>query len=215
VTADAPLTAASMVRWLSEASRLLHEARDELTELDAARGDADHGVNMDRGFQAVVTALTEENFDSPQAVLRRASAVLRRAMGGTSGPLWSAGLRAMSLTLGDGARVDGRMIAPALVAAAEAISALGGAQEGDNTMLDVLFPAGRELTRQLDEGTPLDAALQRTGVVAGDLARGTADRGATRGRASYLGDRAIGSADPGATSAALVVIALRAGLRAT
>lgn len=215
MTADASLTAESMVRWLSEASRLLHEARDELTELDAARGDADHGVNMDRGFQAVVTALSEESFDSPQAVLLRASTVLRRSMGGTSGPLWSAALRAMSRALGDGARVDCRRIAPALLDAAQAISALGGAKEGDNTMLDVLFPASRELARELDDGAPLDAALERTGVVAAELARATADHGSTRGRASYLGDRAIGSADPGATSAALVVIALRAALTAT
>jgi phosphoenolpyruvate---glycerone phosphotransferase subunit DhaL len=58
VIPDTPLTAASMVGWLGEASRLLHEARDELTQLDAARGDADHGVNMDRGFQAVATVVT-------------------------------------------------------------------------------------------------------------------------------------------------------------
>src|SRR5262249_17756232 len=150
VTADPALTAESVVRWLREASRLLHAARDELTELDAARGDADHGVNMDRGFEAVVTALSQENFGSPQAVLMQASVVLRRSMGGTSGPLWSAGLRAMARALGDGARVDGRLIAPALLDAAEAISALGGAKEGDNTMLDVLFGASRELARELD-----------------------------------------------------------------
>jgi dihydroxyacetone kinase len=78
-------------------------------------------------------------------------------------------------------------------------------------MLDVLFPAGREL----DDGLSLDVALERTGVIATDRARATADRASIRGRASYLGDRAIGSADPGATSAALVVTALRAAVPAT
>jgi dihydroxyacetone kinase-like protein len=212
VTSDVPLTAESIVRWLTQASRLLHEARDELTRLDAARGDADHGVNMDRGFQSVAETLAAETFESPRAVLLRASVVLRRSMGGTSGPLWSAGLRAMSVAFGDEDEVEARVIGTALQDAAAAISALGGAKEGDNTMLDVLLPVARDLDRDLAAGAPLHAALERAGCDAADLARATADRPSTRGRASYIGDRAIGSADPGATSAALVVLALGAVL---
>ncbi len=198
--------------WLTEASRLLHEARDELTELDAARGDADHGVNMDRGFKAVADALAEESFESPKAVLLHASAVLRRSMGGTSGPLWSAGLRRMGLALGAGPEVDSHLLGVALLDAAQGISELGGAKEGDNTMLDVLLPAGRELQERLEAGVPLLDAVERAGSDARRRAQATADRGSTKGRASYLGDRAIGAADPGAMSASIVLTALAAGV---
>lgn len=199
-----------MVAWLTEASRLLHESRDELTELDAARGDADHGVNMDRGFQMVAEALTAETFDSPQAVLLRAATVLRVGMGGTSGPLWSVGLRRMALALGTEPEVDPDRLGAALLDAAQGISDLGGANEGDNTMLDVLLPVGRGLQERLEAGADPGDALECAAADAEDLARSTADRSSSRGRASYLGDRAIGTADPGAVSAAIVVAAFRA-----
>lgn len=199
-----------MRSWLTEASRVLHAARDELTELDAARGDADHGVNMDRGFQAVAETLATESFDSPQAVLLRASAVLRAGMGGTSGPLWSVGLRRMAFALGDDPKVQGSRLGAALFDAAQGMSDIGGAKEGDNTMLDVLLPVGRELRERLEAGASLREAIDRAGSDARDLAQTTASRSSAKGRASYLGDRAIGTADPGAVSAAMVVSALRA-----
>lgn len=201
-----------MTRWLAEASRLLHAARDELTELDAVRGDADHGVNMDRGFQTVAETLAIESFDTPQAVLLRAAAVLRAGMGGTSGPLWSLGLRRMALALGDEPEVEGRRLGAALLDAAQAMSDIGGAKEGDNTMLDVLLPVGRGLREQLEAGVSLRVAIDGAGSDADGLARATADRSSAKGRASYLGDRPIGTADPGAVSAAIVVTALRAAV---
>jgi dihydroxyacetone kinase-like protein len=206
--AEASISATSTVRWLTEASARLHDARDELTELDAARGDADHGANMDRGFQAVADGLAEESFESPHAVLLRASALLRRTMGGTSGPLWSVGLRRMALSLGTEPVVDARSLGAALLAAAEGISELGGAQEGDNTMVDVLLPVGRELKDRLEAGMPVADALARASSEARERAQATASRSSTKGRASYLGDRAIGVADPGATSASIIVTAL-------
>ena len=203
-----------MVRWLTEASRLLHEARDELTELDAARGDADHGANMDRGFQAVADALAAETFDSPQAVLLRGSAVLRRSMGGTSGPLWSIGLRRMALALGTEPEDESRLLGAAFLDAAEAISDLGGAKEGDNTMLDVLLPVGRKLQERLEAGVPLLDAVEHASSTARDLAQATAERGSSKGRAAHLGDRTIGLADPGAMSASIIVAALREAIAA-
>jgi dihydroxyacetone kinase-like protein len=197
------------VRWLTEASQRLHVARDELTALDAARGDADHGVNMDRGFDAVARALADEVSDTPQQALLRASTVLRRGMGGTSGPLWSIGLRRMGQALGAEPEPDARTLGAALVEMGPAISQLGGAVEGDNTMLDVLLPVARGLRDELDAGTSLPEALEHAADRAEQLALATATTGSNRGRASYLGDRAIGSADPGATSAAIIVRALR------
>jgi phosphoenolpyruvate---glycerone phosphotransferase subunit DhaL len=209
---DPPLTAAAITRWLTEASDRLHDARDELTALDAARGDADHGANMDRGFGAVARGLAEETFDTPQAVLLQASAMMRRSMGGTSGPLWSMALRRMGQVLGPAPEVDARVLGTALLEAGQGISELGGAAEGDNTMVDVLLPVGRELRDELNAGVSLPVALEHAADRAAELAQATADTASTRGRASYLGARAIGSADPGAISASIVVRALSSSL---
>jgi dihydroxyacetone kinase-like protein len=203
--------AAAMVRWLAQASTLLHAARDELTELDRVRGDADHGVNIDRGFEAAAAAAAEPGLDSPRAVLREAAKALGRTTGGTSGPLWAAALRRLGTGLGEEAVVPWPRFGGAFVAAAEELAELGDAREGDNTMVDVLLPVGRELRDRLESGTPVREVLELAGRAADDRARATADLPARKGRASYLGDRVLGSADPGAVSAAIVVRALAAG----
>jgi len=189
--------AAFAVAWMTAAATALDEACGHLTELDAQRGDADHGVNMQRGFAAIAAALKEDPPDTAGEALLTASKVLRKTTGGTSGPLWSAALRRAGKTL----EADGSL-AEALEAAAAAVSDLGGAEEGDNTMLDALLPAARTLAG----GGSLVAAAEAAEAGAAS----TSDRVATKGRASYLGERGVGSADPGATSAAIVIRALTA-----
>jgi dihydroxyacetone kinase-like protein len=194
--------------WMCAAAEALDAACPLLTELDAARGDADHGVNMRRGFGAIAKQLDEEPPTSAGAALLTGAKVLRRTMGGTSGPLWSAALRRAGRTLAD----DPDGLAAALAAAAAAVAEIGGAQEGDNTMLDALLPAARELERQLAHEVPLPEAVEAAAVAAEAGAASTASRRATKGRASYLGDRGVGAPDPGATSAAIVVRALASAL---
>jgi dihydroxyacetone kinase-like protein len=198
------LDAAFAIAWMNAAATALDEACPLLTELDAARGDADHGVNMQRGFAAIAAHLAQEPPTAAGDALLAAAKVLRRTMGGTSGPLWSAALRRAGKTLTE----NPRTLADALAAGAAAVSEIGGADEGDNTMLDALLPAARSLERELATGATLQAAVAAAAAAADAGAAQTATRVAVKGRASYLGERGIGSADPGATSAAIVVRSL-------
>ena len=129
-------------------------------------------------------------------------------MGGTSGPLWSAALRRAGRSIGD----DPRTLADALAAASAAVTEIGGAAEGDNTMLDALLPAARTLEHAFNHGAALPDALTAAAQAADRGAAATATRIATKGRASYPGERGLGSADPGATSAAIVIRSLHDAL---
>jgi phosphoenolpyruvate---glycerone phosphotransferase subunit DhaL len=201
--------------WLRLAAERLHDQATTLTQLDQAIGDGDHGINMDRGFSAIVAMLdsqsTPNGDSSGQAVaglLRQAGQTLIRTVGGASGPLYGTALLRAAAVF---ARADEPSVADtvaAMRAAAEGIGTLGRSTTGEKTMLDALVPAVTAAQAALESGGDDRAVL--------DAARQAADAGAqltipmlaTKGRASYLGERSVGHQDPGATSAALVVGAL-------
>ncbi|HLW95787.1 MAG TPA: dihydroxyacetone kinase subunit DhaL [Solirubrobacteraceae bacterium] len=200
----------SIAAWLAQASRSLHDQRESLTELDRVRGDADHGANVDKGFEAAAAAAASQAADPPSEVLLAASAALGARMGGTSGPLWRAALRRMARSLGDAPAVEWPDFAAALLAGVEAMADLGDAREGDNTMIDVLLPAGRELAGSLEAGGDPAEAVERATAAAREHAQESAERPALKGRAAYLGERVVGTVDPGCASAAIIVSALAA-----
>jgi dihydroxyacetone kinase-like protein len=204
VTVDAE----AVRRWLRGAAETLHERRDELTQLDAAIGDADHGVNMDRGFTAVVTKLGEMGDVPPGRLLIAAGATLISTVGGASGPLWGTALRRMGRALGDAEVVDGPALAGALDAALAGVVELGGAQEGDKTMVDALAPAARALRERLEGGAALDEALAAAREAAEGGMRATVPLEARKGRASFRGEGSVGHQVPGASSSALFYAAL-------
>lgn len=185
-------------RWMSATAAAVDREADRLTELDAAIGDADHGMNMRRGFNAVCEVLEKEEPATPGAVLTSAGRQLISTVGGASGPLYGTLLRRTGKALGDDAEVTVGQLAAALGTGVAAVAQLGGARAGDKTMLDALLPAVDVLESSFGEAG--DAAL------AGALA--TVPLRAHKGRASYLGERSIGHQDPGAASAALLVGAL-------
>ena len=202
--------------WLRLSAHRLHEQASALTQLDQAIGDGDHGINMDRGFTAIVAMLdaqvTPNGDTSGQAVggvLRQAGQTLIKTVGGASGPLYgTAFLRAAAVFF---SRAENPTIADtvaAMKAAAEGVGSLGRSTTGEKTMLDALVPAVTAAQAALEAGqddrTVLEAA--RAAAQAGALA--TVPMQATKGRASYLGERSIGHQDPGATSAALLIAAL-------
>jgi dihydroxyacetone kinase-like protein len=209
-----PVDVASIAGWLRAASERLHDARDELTELDRLRGDADHGVNIDNGFAAAAAAAAGDGLTAPGAALLAAGAALAARAGGTSGPLWGAALERVADEIGPGEQTTWERFSSGLIAAGLEISEIGGAHEGDNTMLDVLGPAARMLHERVVAGEPITETLTAVGELAGTLAAATAHRAARRGRAAYLGDRAIGTPDPGCVSASIVIAALAAALPA-
>jgi dihydroxyacetone kinase-like protein len=202
------MDAALALAWMRIARDDLVAASGELTQLDAARGDADHGVNMVRGFQAIDDALALQPPATAGQCLITAATALRKTMGGTSGPLWSAALRSAGRILGTVDPAPAPVLGESLSAAAGAVSDLGGAVEGDNTMLDALAPAARVLTEVAKRGWSLVEATRAAAEAAEAGACATAGRVAVKGRASYLGERSWASADPGATSAAIIVRAL-------
>lgn len=171
---------------------------DELTELDSAIGDGDHGVNMKRGAEAVrVDAAATAEKPLPDA-LKAIGTQLVMKVGGASGPLYGT----LFLALGKSIAPDASNIAEAFAGAVEAVKARGKSQVGQKTLLDVLAPVQSALA----EGGP--DLLARLPAVADAAADATVPMLATRGRASFLGERSIGHMDPGARSAALIFAAL-------
>lgn len=171
---------------------------EELTALDSAIGDADHGLNMKRGFEAVLADLDNIAAKSLPEALKAIGTALVMKVGGASGPLYGT----LFLTLGKelGPSPTRTEVARALAQAVEAMKARGKSELGQKTMLDVLGPIAEALAGDGD----LTSLRQK----AENLARATVPMKATRGRASFLGDRSIGHMDPGARSSELMVEAV-------
>ncbi len=196
--------------WMTKIAESVKDRRDYLTQLDAAIGDGDHGVNMDRGFEAVGKALAAQDGSlGPGKLLTVAGKTLVSTVGGASGPLWGTAFRRAGRALGDKQELDGQDLVVALRAGLEGVVELGAAQPGDKTMVDALGPAIDALEAALESGEPLEAALSAATEAAESGAKATVPLQARKGRASYLGERSIGHQDPGATSAALIIAALQ------
>lgn len=182
--------------------------RDFLTELDREIGDADHGINMARGFCEVLAQLPADNEDIG-AALKKTGMVLLSKVGGASGPLYgTACLEAAKVCAGRTALTaeDGKTVFAAVIAG---IQKRGKAVRGEKTMLDAIIPASEAYAAAVDAGAPLDACLDAMCEAAKEGAEYTASIRATKGRASYLGDRSIGHKDPGAASSLLAMEAIR------
>jgi dihydroxyacetone kinase-like protein len=200
------IDAAAARCWVQEVARVLGEQRQHLTDLDAAIGDADHGVNMDRGFRAAVTRVDALAADAtPGAILRAVGAAVMSSVGGASGPLWGMAFRRAGQQLGDAPAIDGPALADAFDQIVQAIRQLGKADVGDKTMLDALVPAAESLRARVEAGAGLGEALTAAREAAAAGVQATIPLQARKGRASYLGERSIGHQDPGATSASLIV----------
>ena len=203
--AQAAVTAEEVARWVRAFAAAVAEHKDELTKLDAAIGDADHGINMDRGMTAVVAALDADEPSEIPALMRSVGMTLISKVGGAGGPLYGT----LFLQFGSGAR-DGAALSPegwatCLEAGVAGVQARGKAEAGDKTMLDALMPAAAALRAALDEGADFPAALTRAADAAEQGMRDTIPLVARKGRASYLGERSAGHQDPGATSSALLL----------
>jgi len=176
-----------------------------LTELDSAIGDADHGINMDRGFQAVIPKLDAFQGDDPGAACKLVGSTLISTVGGAGGPLYG------SLFLQFGIAFSGHdpftlnEWLAGLDLGIAAIQRLGKAEPGDKTMLDALMPARDALKQGLADGKSPREALLGASAAAEAGMKATIPIVARKGRASYLGERSAGHQDPGATSSYMLV----------
>jgi dihydroxyacetone kinase-like protein len=193
--------------WMRAVDAAIGEHTDQLTQLDAAIGDADHGTNMRRGFSAVVTALEGAEPATVGEVLVTAGTRLTSTVGGASGPLYGSVFRAAGRRLAEPA-VSGEQLLAGLAAGLEAVQRLGAARQGDKTMIDAYAPAVDAFGTALHGGADLATAAQVAADSAEEGMRATIPMIARKGRASYLGLRSQGHQDPGATSTALVFRAL-------
>jgi phosphoenolpyruvate---glycerone phosphotransferase subunit DhaL len=209
VIVEKVMDAATISSWMREVEASVRAERDHLVQLDAAIGDADHGINMTRGFEAVVQALGADNGSTPGRLLIIAGRTLVSTVGGASGPLWGSALRSGGRVLGDQTTFDGAQLSEVLAAALASVKDLGTAAVGDKTMVDALEPAVETLRAKIADGMPVARAVEAAAEAAEAGMRSTIPLQARKGRASYLGERSVGHQDPGATSTALIVRALQ------
>jgi dihydroxyacetone kinase-like protein len=203
------MDAATISSWMREVEASVRAERDHLVQLDAAIGDADHGINMTRGFEAVVQALGADNGSPPGRLLIIAGRTLVSTVGGASGPLWGSALRSGGRVLGDQTTFDNAQLVEVLEAALASVKDLGTASLGDKTMVDALEPAVETLKSKIAGGQSLAEAIDAAAAAAEAGMRATIPLQARKGRASYLGERSVGHQDPGATSTALMMRALQ------
>ena len=181
-------------------ARRVIASADELTDLDRAIGDGDHGINMRRGFEAVLATADELSAKNLGDSLKGVGTTLVMKVGGASGPLYGTLFMSLGKSLTD--EVTREQAADAFAAAIDAVKARGKSDVGQKTMLDVLFPVLGVLR---EGGAGMAARLKATAWAAAEK---TIPMRAIRGRASFLGERSIGHMDPGARSSALIVDAV-------
>ncbi len=189
-----------ILAWLKAYAGIIAENKDYLTQLDAAIGDADHGANMNRGFQAVLGKMPEMADKDIGTIFKTVGMTLISTVGGAGGPLYGtfflqAGMKSvgkMELTLEDWTTV--------IDAAVSGVIMRGKAELGDKTMVDALTPAVNALKQSLEAGVDTRTALQNSAEAAKQGMEKTIPLVARKGRASYLGERSAGHQDPGATS---------------
>ena len=207
------VTVGIAVRWLRLSAAAVHDRPDWLSELDAAIGDGDHGINLDRGFERIIVELDAHRIatDDPGRMLETAGRLILGTVGGASGALYGrAFMRAgdgLAVPAGPGQGTLDRFVV-AIADGVDSIGALGRSVPGEKTMLDALAPAVRVLRIAAADGTPFLAAVRSAVAAAEAGAQSTIPLIATKGRASYLGERSIGHLDPGAASSALMLAAL-------
>ncbi|MEV4128632.1 dihydroxyacetone kinase subunit DhaL [Nocardia sp. NPDC049707] len=202
-----PVDIAATRGWIQAIAATIEEHTDQLTQLDSAIGDADHGTNMRRGFTAVLATLADLQSTTVGEILLKTGNTLISSVGGAAGPLYGSAFRAMAKTL-DAPEVDSKQVLAALTDGLAAIQRLGAAVPGDKTIVDAYAPAIAAWETALSVGKDLADAAAAAAAAAEQGMRATTELPARKGRASYLGARSIGHQDPGATSTALIFRAL-------
>jgi phosphoenolpyruvate---glycerone phosphotransferase subunit DhaL len=204
---------ASMIRrWARGCADEVAANRDFLTQLDAAIGDADHGINMDRGFSAAMTDLDATSDLAAGELLIRIGGTLIYRVGGAAGPLFGTCFRRAGEAIGDAESFDAEDLLKALRSGLDGIQGLGAAEEGDKTIVDAYMPALAAFERELRAGGDGATASRMAAEAAREGMRATVPMQARKGRASYLGPRSVGHQDPGATSTSYLFAALARSL---
>jgi phosphoenolpyruvate---glycerone phosphotransferase subunit DhaL len=193
--------------WIRAFAAVVADNKEYLTELDSAIGDADHGINMNRGMQAVLGKIDGMSQDDIGALLKTVGMTLVSTVGGAGGPLYGTFFLQMGTAAAGKPELSADDWAAALAAGVAGVRSRGKAELGDKTMVDALVPAVEALETALAGGAEFDVALRRSAEAAEGGMKATIPLVARKGRASYLGERSANHQDPGATSSWLLVLA--------
>jgi dihydroxyacetone kinase-like protein len=199
------ITHADVLNWIRRFAAEMADNRAELTRLDSAIGDGDHGTNMDRGMHKALERLDGLDGEDIGAVLKAVGMALVSSVGGAAGPLYGTLFMQMGSATSGRDALDLAGWTDALEAGVTGLQARGRAEPGDKTMVDALRPALETLRTAVQEGAEPADALRRSAAAAEEGMKATVPMEARRGRASYLGPRSVGHQDPGATSSHLLL----------
>lgn len=195
----------NLVAWIEALQQVYADNKQYLTQLDAAIGDADHGINMDRGFTAAKAELAKTNPQDISATLKTVAMALIRTVGGAAGPLYGTFFMRASATCANKPELQAADVVALFEAGLEGVLQRGKAELNDKTMVDTLTPALNAMKDALANGADLKQILQQGTAAAEEGMKNTIPLQAKKGRASYLGERSIGHQDPGATSSYLML----------
>ncbi len=192
-----------LIQILTEINKKLAENKEYLTQLDSAIGDADHGINMSKGFKAVVDRISQMQDKDCGSILKTTGMTLVSTVGGASGPLYGTAFMRAGQVVGSKTELNFDDFVSLLEAALEGIKLRGKAQKGEKTIVDSLEPAVEAIKEHKKQGEAI--ALKRAVEAAKEGMEYTKKIIARKGRASYLGERSLGHQDPGATSCYLML----------
>jgi dihydroxyacetone kinase-like protein len=205
---NAVMTSEQLAGWLRRFRDLVIKNQTELTELDSAIGDADHGSNMARGMTAVINKLDQGRSPHVNDLFKTVAMTLVTSVGGASGPLYGTFFLRFAGMAGPTIELDAEGLDMAFRAGLAGIVERGKAEAGDKTMVDALSPALDSMEAVIKSGGDLDAAVTAARDAAAAGRDATVPLVARKGRASYLGERSAGHMDPGAASMSLLFDAL-------
>lgn len=200
-----PITTVDVLACLREMAGVIHENREHLTDLDSAIGDADHGINMDRGFQTVLKKLPSVEDKDAGTILKTAGMALVSSVGGAGGPLYGTAFMQAGMAVAGKHELEASDVLAMLDAALKGVVMRGKANLDDKTMVDAITPAVNAMREALENGNDTADALEQALAAAEQGMKDTIPMLAKKGRASYLGERSIGHQDPGATSSYLLI----------
>jgi dihydroxyacetone kinase-like protein len=209
------ITAAVFAGWLNRAGGELEANKDYLTRLDAAIGDADHGINMVRGFKKILEGLPAVEDRDIGGLLKSAGMALISNVGGAAGPLYGTFFLRAGASVEGQREIEGGDLARLLREGVRGVAERGKSAPGAKTMLDALTPAVDAFEAALNSGAGVAQAMCTCVAAAEKGMHDTIPLVATKGRASYLGERSAGHQDPGATSSWLILRALADALESS
>lgn len=193
--------------WLQTSNQVIQDNKSHLTSLDQAIGDSDHGINMARGFQEVITKIEGQTYDTPADVLKDVAMTLMSKIGGAAGPLYGTAFLKLSTVWKGKEEINSDDLKEGLQASLDGIKQRGKASKGEKTMIDVWEPVV-DILKEVEE---VEASLIED--AAKTAMEKTKELKATKGRASYFGEKSIGHIDPGATSSYYIFSALATTLK--